>query len=57
METGIYDARYWRALAAEIRAGAEEMRDPVAKEMMLQIAADYDQLSEQCGLKPAKRTS
>jgi DNA-binding ferritin-like protein len=38
------DPKYWRAHAAQIRAQAEQMGDPDAKRMMLEIAANYDAL-------------
>jgi len=44
--TRIYDAKYWRALAQQLRAEAETLRDPVSKQMMLRIAEDYEQLAE-----------
>jgi hypothetical protein len=40
------DPTYWRAHAAQIRAQAEQMGDPDAKRMMLEIAANYDALTE-----------
>ena len=46
METAIYDAKYWRSRAAEIRAVAEGISDPISKNMLLQIEEDYNQLAE-----------
>jgi hypothetical protein len=40
------DPKYWRAHAAQIRAQAEQMGDPDAKRMMLEIAANYDALAK-----------
>jgi hypothetical protein len=40
------DPKYWRAHAAQIRAQAEQMDDPDAKRMMLEIAANYDALTK-----------
>jgi hypothetical protein len=40
------DPKYWRAHAAQIRAQAEQMGDPDAKRMMLEIAANYDALTK-----------
>jgi len=40
------DPTYWRAHAAQIRAQAEQMGDPDAKRMMLEIAANYDALTK-----------
>jgi len=42
----IDDARHWRARADEMRAVAEEMRDPVNRQTALQIADDYDRLAQ-----------
>ena len=49
MATRLYGAKYWQARASELRAEAEKVRDPVSKEMMLQIAIDYEQLAERQG--------
>jgi len=46
MATPIYDAKYWQSRAAEIRTVAREMSDPISKQMMLQIAEDYQRLAE-----------
>ena len=35
----------WRARAAEVRAVATQLRDPVAKQMMAGIAETYDRLA------------
>jgi hypothetical protein len=40
-------ADYWRERAAEARAQAAEMRDPVAKRTLLAIAENYEQLAAQ----------
>ena len=39
------DASYWRSLASEARAVAEGVMDPVAKQIMLKIAAAYERLA------------
>ena len=39
-------AAHWRMRAEEIRTIAEETRDPMARAMMLRIAADYDRLAK-----------
>jgi hypothetical protein len=46
MKTRVYDAEYWLTRAAEIRAVAEGMRDPISKQIMLQVAEDYQGLAE-----------
>jgi hypothetical protein len=40
------DSKYWRGRAAEARAKANQMRDPVAKGIMLEIAESYDRIAE-----------
>jgi hypothetical protein len=42
----IKDPKYWRARAEEARAQAGKIRDPKAKQALLGIAANYDQLAE-----------
>ena len=41
------DPSYWRRRAQEARAQAEAMPDPLAKQTLLGIAVNYDQLAEQ----------
>ena len=40
------DADHWRGRADAARLVAEQFSDPVAKEMMLQVAHDYDRIAE-----------
>jgi hypothetical protein len=39
-------ARHWSMRAEEMRALAEEARDPMVRAMMLGLAADYDSCAE-----------
>jgi len=54
MASRLSDPEYWRARAAEARAQASEMRDPIAQRMLLGIADNYDQLAEQQELLKVK---
>jgi len=40
------DARIWAARAEEMRAVAEDMKDPKNKATALRIAADYERLAK-----------
>jgi hypothetical protein len=42
----INDPKHWRHRAAEARAVAESLTDPEAKQMMLKVAPDYEQLAK-----------
>lgn len=46
MPTGQYTAKDWRDRGEEARARADEMHDPRARQIMLDIAAGYDGLAE-----------
>jgi hypothetical protein len=48
----LYDSQYWRDRAKEARAQATETRDICAKEALLRLAEDYDQLAEQVQTRP-----
>jgi hypothetical protein len=39
------DPEYWRDHAKEARALAENMADPVSKQKMLEVAANYEHLA------------
>jgi hypothetical protein len=52
------DPEHWRSRAEEARTVAEQLTDPIAKAMMLQIAEDYDRIADhaqQRALAGAKR--
>jgi hypothetical protein len=40
------DPEYWRDRAKKVRAMAEDMADPVYKQKMLDIAANYEYLAK-----------
>ena len=42
----INDPKHWRYRAEEARAMAESMTDPEAKQLMLNVAADYERLAK-----------
>ena len=43
---GVHDkAKHYRELAAKARADAEQATVPQAKQMMLEVAADYERLA------------
>lgn len=46
MPTRAYTAKDWRDRAEEARARADEIHDPRARQIMLEIAAGYDRLAE-----------
>ena len=48
--------KYWRDRADEARATAEQMRNPDAKEAMLQVAAIYERMARQAADKQNKST-
>jgi hypothetical protein len=47
----INNPKHWRVRAEEARYLAEQMPDEVSKQMMLGVAADYDQLAERAELR------
>jgi hypothetical protein len=40
------DPEHWRACAKEARAMAEDVADPVSKQKMLDVAANYEYLAK-----------
>jgi len=41
----VNDPAYWRQRAEEVRAFADQIDDPVAKEIVLAIASGYEQVA------------
>jgi hypothetical protein len=41
------DSKLWRARADEIRALADRMQDPLAQDVMLRLADDYERLAQE----------
>jgi hypothetical protein len=44
------DVQHWRNRAEQARVLAEQMNDSLAREMMLRIASNYDQIAEQASV-------
>lgn len=40
------DAEHWRVQAEEVRAAANEMKDSVARKILLKIAEEYEKLAQ-----------
>ena len=55
----INDPKHWRARAEEARTVADDMTDEKSKQMMLRIAADYEELARRAEqrLKAAGKNS
>src|SRR5262249_28259166 len=49
------DPEYWRDHAKEARALAENMADPVSKQKMLEVAANYEHLARRVYADPVVR--
>lgn len=48
------DAQYWRDRSAEVRASAEAMHDPVARQTLLKIAEEYEKLAQRAERRGSK---
>jgi hypothetical protein len=48
------DPSHWRARAIEARTMAERISDPISKEMMLKVAAEYEHLAKRAEERMAK---
>jgi hypothetical protein len=46
MPSHLNDPEHWRDRAKEARAMAQEMADPVSKQRMLDVAANYEHLAK-----------
>lgn len=54
MPTTLFDnPQHWRERAREARAIAEQVNEPDAKRMMLEIAQTYEQLAERAEARAA----
>ena len=51
------DPKHWRQRVQQARALAEQMGDAASREMMLQIAKDYERLAEQAEQRARKKES
>jgi hypothetical protein len=50
----VNDPKHWHDRAAEMRAIAETMKEPDAKEMLLRLALDCEKLAERAnGIMPS----
>jgi hypothetical protein len=47
----LFSAQHWRARAAEARSVAEQIKDPQARRIMLEIATSYDKLVDRAAKK------
>jgi hypothetical protein len=55
----INDPKHWLERAEEARAAAEQMADPEAKRLMLEIAKDYERIAKraEARIAAAKKSS
>jgi hypothetical protein len=47
----------WRQLAEDARAVAEQMKDPVARKMMMRVVEGYERLAEHAKRRRASATT
>jgi hypothetical protein len=52
---GLRSSAYWRQCAEEARMMADEMRDPTARNTMLDIARMYDEMAERAAAREARQ--
>ncbi|HEX6842332.1 MAG TPA: hypothetical protein VF113_12410 [Stellaceae bacterium] len=53
----IYDVKHWRERAESARRMAEQITDPIARDAMLQVAAEYERLAERAATRNPERSS
>jgi hypothetical protein len=46
MRSFLFEAKDWRSRGDEVRARAEQTNDPLARQAMLRIAAEYEKLAQ-----------
>jgi hypothetical protein len=57
MRSLLQDPKHWRARAAEARAVAELMDDPIAKSTMMNIAEEYEDLARRSEIRAEDETN
>jgi hypothetical protein len=51
---GLNDAKHWHDRTASMRVLFDQIKDPEAKEMMLKLANEYDQLADRAEHRAAR---
>ena len=54
--SSLQDSSYWRERAEEARTQSNRMRDPMAKETMLEIAHKYEAMAERAAQRELVRS-